>query len=91
MKKDIFEHNWVFRTSDGLLYGFKFRPRVTTKFDFINKTFDVYAVPGDKAKLIREAGKDYNFIPPNKLLHISDLAKYEFSYETHSEEITEEL
>lgn len=81
MKKDIFEHNWVFRTGEGWLYGFKFRPRVTVSSDLLSKTYDVFATPGDKAILIRESGKDYNFIPRNKLLHISDLAKYEVDYE----------
>lgn len=81
MEKDIFEHNWVFRTEDGWLYGFKFRPRVTIGSGLLFKTYDVFATPGDKAILIRESGKDYNFIPRNKLLHISDLAKYEFDYQ----------
>ena len=84
MKNDIFEHNWIFRASDGWLYGFQHKPSLENSIGFINITVIAKPVPGEKAKLIKETGKDYNFIPKNTLLHISDLAQHEFDFENKS-------
>ena len=87
MKKDIFEHNWVFRTEDGWLYGFQYKPSVKVSGVFLGVSFTFEPILGEMAKLIKETGKDYAFIPKNTLLHISDLAKREFVYENKLKEL----
>lgn len=86
MKKDIFEHNWIFRANNGWLYGFQCKPSLENSIGFLNNYVIATPIPGEKAKLIKETGKDYNFIPKNVLLHISDLAKYEFKFNSEEKE-----
>jgi len=80
MNKKVFGFNWLFRSSNGLLVGLKFRPAIkivsSKNVLFFEQTIvieEIEPVPGEKIKLIKETDKSLDFIKKNKLYHISEL------------------
>lgn len=73
MNKDVFEHNWLFRRSSGLLYGYTYKPGLVSDGNFIFPQIEVRPVSGDKGVLIKEKDNELGFIPKNELIHIGEL------------------
>lgn len=79
MNLEVFDFNWLFRKSDGLLYGYTLKPAVIRSAHALSPMFaeepKVKCVKNDKAVLIEEKDNELGFINKNKLYHISDLIK----------------
>lgn len=77
MNKEVFEYNWLLRRSDGWLYGFTYKPSLSSNGNFIFPEVVARPVSGDKGILIKEKDNELAFIPTNKLMHISELINKE--------------
>lgn len=77
MNKEVFEYNWIFRRNSGWLYGFQFKPALSSNQNLFFPEIEVRPVSGDKGILIKEKDNELAFIPTNKLMHISELMKRE--------------
>jgi len=77
MNKDVFEYNWLFRRNDGWLYGYTYKPALSSNQNMFFPEVVAQPVPGDKSVLIKEKDNELSFIKKNYLMHISELISKE--------------
>lgn len=77
MNKAVFEYNWFFRRKDGWLYGYTYKPALSSNQNMFFPEVEARPVPGDKGVLIKEKDNELSFISKNYLIHISELMKTE--------------